>query len=573
MKQIPLIVAAGGINAAGRTSGHHGYKRLVLPRLPSAEAESTLCDLAMRMALDAERRADRSAADVRILAGTLVRDVSDELPWVAQRTVATAALVPRGFEPGTRYPSHHHPAGLRMVVYAMADALAALGLPWQQICERVGPDQISVYAGSSIGQIDAGSMTSLVQQSMARARVSAKLLPLSFPEMPADFINSYVLHGIGQTGAALGACASFLYNLQRGVHDIQSGRARVAVVGGAEAPVEPPVLDGFAAMGALATVDKLPADATGRPDHRRACRPFGDSAGFVLGESAQVLILMADALALELGANVLGMVADVYVHADGAKKSITAPGIGNYVTMLKAASLARALLGDDGARRLYVHAHGTGTPLNCATESRILESVSALLGDARVAVTSIKQVVGHSLGVAAADQIAVALGAWRHGWIPGVETIEDIAMHVDRRRIDVMTGPRETGGDADVVIVNAKGFGGNNASAVIVSPNETLARLERRYGARTLASFRNRQENVLHRIADADAEACRGNETVPYGVHDGRDDHERIHLADGALRIDGYALPIALPDGCELIAYFAAPDDAHPSTPDAGTKR
>ncbi|ALL67695.1 3-oxoacyl-[acyl-carrier-protein] synthase, KASII [Paraburkholderia caribensis MBA4] len=513
----------------------------------------------MRMGIEADQRATQAATHARILAGTLVRDISDELPWVAQRNVRTAALMPRGFNPGTRYPSRHHPSGLQMMVYAMADALASLGLPWQQICEHVKPDEISVYAGSSIGQVDAASMTSLVQQSTACGRVNARLLPLSFPDMPADFINGYMLHSIGQTGAALGACASFLYNLQRGVQDIQSGRARIAIIGGAEAPVEPPVLDGFASMGALATIDRLPVNADGSPDHRRACRPFGDSAGFVLGESAQVLILMADTLALEFGANVLGMVADVYVHADGAKKSITAPGIGNYVTMLKAASLARALLGDGAVRRICVHAHGTGTPLNCTTESRILESVSDLLDGARLTVTSIKHLVGHSLGVAAGDQIAVALGAWQYGWIPGINTIGELADHVNCRRLDVLTEPRETG-DIDIAIVNAKGFGGNNASAVIVSPEATLGYLKERHGANTFATFRHRRESTLYRIADSDAKACRGEETIPFAVHHGREDHERVHIERGVVHVDGYALPITLPDGRALIDYLHGAD-------------
>ena len=61
--------------------------------------------------------------------------------------------------------------------------------------------------------------------------MSAKNCPLGFAEMPGDFINAYVLKSLGHTGPALGACATFLYNLQRGVDDIKSGRARIAVVG------------------------------------------------------------------------------------------------------------------------------------------------------------------------------------------------------------------------------------------------------------------------------------------------------------------------------------------------------
>ena len=64
-----------------------------------------------------------------------------------------------------------------------------------------------------------------------------------------------VLHRV--FGASLGACASFLYNLRHGIDDIRSGRARVAFIGAAEAPITPEIMEGYSAMGALATVKGL----------------------------------------------------------------------------------------------------------------------------------------------------------------------------------------------------------------------------------------------------------------------------------------------------------------------------
>ncbi len=557
MKQAPLIVGAGGINAAGRTSGHQGYKRLVFPALPEADKENFFQDLASRMGLQTDSSMNPVAMRARILADTLVRDVSDELPWTATRPVRTAAPIPRGFDPGALYPSHGHPMGIRMAVYAVSDAIASLGVPWEEVCNHIRPDEISVYVGSSIGQIDDASMAELVRRSMGARRVSSKLLPFAFADMPANFINSYILHGLGSTGASLGACTSFLHNMHRGVQDIQSGRSKVAVVGGAEAPIEPPVLDGFAAMGALATVNDLPLGPDGLPDHRRACRPFGDSTGFVLGESAQVLILMADGLALKLGADILGMVAEVFVHADGAKKSITEPGIGNYVTMLKAAALVRSLRRSSGSGRMYVHAHGSGTPLNCATEARILQEVAVMLGEQKLAVTSIKPLVGHSLGTAAGDQIVATLGAWRYGWVPGVTTIDEVAEQGGATALDVLTRPREVR-DVDMVIVNSKGFGGNNASAVLLSPNAARARLEERYGDREMSAYAGRREKVSERIRDADSKACAGKEVIRFIRRDDIDDQQRIRVADDSIHIDSYSWPILLPDGAELLHYFRA---------------
>ena len=69
--------------------------------------------------------------------------------------------------------------------------------------------------------------------------------------MSADFINAYILGSVGRSGHNVGACATFLYNLQMGKEAIESGSARVVIVGGAEAPITPEIVDGFFAMSAL----------------------------------------------------------------------------------------------------------------------------------------------------------------------------------------------------------------------------------------------------------------------------------------------------------------------------------
>ena len=166
--------------------------------------------------------------------------------------------------------------------------------------------------------------------------------------MTADFVNAYILGNIGTTGANIGACATFLYNLRQGIQDIRSGKYRVSIVGGSEAPLTPDVLEGYRTMGALAEDDalnKIDGVGDGEANHRRACRPFAENCGFTLSEASQFVILFDDELALELGANIYGAVADVFINADGFKKSIPGPGIGNYVTVGKAMGAIRAILG------------------------------------------------------------------------------------------------------------------------------------------------------------------------------------------------------------------------------------
>ena len=158
--------------------------------------------------------------------------------------------------------------------------------------------------------------------------------------------------------------------------DIQAGRRRVVMVGTADAPVTPEIIEGFRAMGALADDESLKAlDALTLltdADYQRACRPFARNCGFTIAEASQFVMLMDDALALEVGAEILGSVPDVFVNADGWKRSISAPGIGNYITLSKAASLVREMLGEQALRhRTFLHAHGTSTPKNRVTESHV----------------------------------------------------------------------------------------------------------------------------------------------------------------------------------------------------------
>ena len=93
---------------------------------------------------------------------------------------------------------------------------------------------------------------------------------------------------------------------------------------------------------ALAKIDKI---ETKNVNHRLACRPFGENCGFTSIGGIAVYNSFDDELALELGAEIYGSVADVFVNADGFKKSIPGPGVGNYLTVGKAMGLIRSILG------------------------------------------------------------------------------------------------------------------------------------------------------------------------------------------------------------------------------------
>jgi acetoacetyl-[acyl-carrier protein] synthase len=373
-----------------------------------------------------------------------------------------------------------------------------------------------------MGQLDGAGAGGMIKSRYNGQRVTSKYCPLSFAEMPADFINAYVLGSLGSTGASLGACASFLYNLRHGIDDIRNGRARVVFVGAAEAPITPEILEGYSAMGALATekgLRNLDGLQLGEAcDFRRACRPFAENCGFTIAESSQMVVLFDDELAMELGATVFGAAIDVFVNADGHKKSISGPGVGNYITVAKAVAAARAIIGDKALRRGgLVQAHGTGTPQNRVSEAEILSRTAQAFGIDEWPVIAAKCYLGHSIGSAAGDQISTTLGIWHHGILPGITTIDGIAADVRQDHLAFSTEHREVDtAEQKYAIINSKGFGGNNASASLMSPLATQRMLQTRYSGQAWKKWEQANERVRERQQAYDDGMIAGNISPVY---------------------------------------------------------
>jgi acetoacetyl-[acyl-carrier protein] synthase len=540
MTPLPVITGFGGISPAGRSSAHRGYSRLV----ESALAETD------RLALIASLKGLSGATtpDEHLLSNTLVRSLESSLfdpqaqrvhretvlsqangpdltvlvPDTLAAKVTSAGQLPSAFDPAALYASRNHPRALQMTVYGASDAINSLGIDWRAIRATVAPDAISVYAGNCMGQLDQGGFGGMLQARLLGRKITSKQLPLGLTEMPADFINAYLLGNLGTTGTSAAACATFLYNLRQGILDIRSGSARVAIVGTSEAPLVPEVFEGFNVMGALGAdtklraLDGLAADA--EFDSRRACRPFGDNCGFTLAESSQFAVLMDDSLALELGANILGSVSDVFINADGFKKSIASPGVGNYLTMAKAVASARAIVGERSlGTRCLVQAHGTGTPQNRVSESAILDRIAAEFGIDNWQVSAVKAFVGHSLASSGGDQLMATLGLWQHGIIPGIETVTALADDVSKQHLDFVLRHRHVGTEGiDVALLNSKGFGGNNATATVLAPHITRRLLAARHGAKATDYHQQRNESAQEAAADYDRAASSGDHRILY---------------------------------------------------------
>jgi len=470
--------------------------------------------------------------------------------------VQAGGILPTGFDPGALYASRNHPRGLQMTVYAASDAIQSMGIEWSTIMDHVAPDEVAVYAGSAMSQLDYNGSGGMIQARLLGKKVTSKQCALGFCEMPADFVNAYILGSVGSTGTGAGACATFLYNLRLAVDDIQSGRRKVVLIGTSEAPVTSEVADGYAAMGALASdANLMKLDGSDTADHRRASRPFGENCGFTLAESSQFIVLCADDLAVELGANIHGAIGSVFVNADGHKKSISAPGAGNYITMAKALAASRALLGEESiARRSFVQAHGSSTPQNRVTESHILNEAAKTFGMEKWPVAAMKSYVGHSIGSAGGDQITATLGVWKHGLIPGIKTIDGAAedvhasnLHISNQDLDV----GKLGMGIDVALINAKGFGGNNATASVLAPHIVEKMLAKKHGANNLKKYKKANESVSDAAEKYNQQAIRGEANPIYLFDHNVIPSEEIAMTTEKVTIPGFDTPINLPSETE----------------------
>lgn len=622
MARLPLVIGMGGINAAGRTSFHQGFRRIVIDKLNAQARQETFVGLASLMNIvtnqqgalvDAEGNTVEPAEieakfGQQILDGTLIRKIeknhfdpdathwhqkmnisptdkyitfelrTKELPkplpssWLVteladkmvkveipeqltithdsyrDNPIKAAGQFPTGFEPAKLYNSRYQPRGLQATIFAATDAIRSTGLEWDAILDKISPDEVGAYSASIAGQLNDEGLGGLIKSRLTGSRVSTKQLALGLNTMSTDFINAYVIGNVGTTFTSSGACATFLYNLRAAVHDMQAGRTRVAIVGSSEAAITPEVIEGFGNMSALANEEGLKRlDGTDSADHRRTSRPFGQNCGFTMGEGAQFLVLMDDALALEMGAKVLASVADVFINADGYKKSITAPGPGNYITMAKSVALAEQVLGKEALQeRSFILAHGSSTPQNRVTESLIYHKVAECFNIENWPVAAPKAYVGHTLGPASGDQMAMALGIFSDNIMPGITTIDKVADDVYDQHLNIATEHWHCH-DMDIAFINSKGFGGNNATATVFSPKVSLAMMEKRYGSEAMQEYQQKLVSVEQAQQVYRDNANKGQFDLIYKFGEGMLNEADIELTTESLKFAEFKHRIALP--------------------------
>ncbi|MCW8908304.1 MAG: beta-ketoacyl synthase N-terminal-like domain-containing protein, partial [Sedimenticola sp.] len=192
-------------------------------------------------------------------------------------------------------------------VYAMAAA--------QQALEQAGwfpENEDDRQATATIVATGIGGFSTITQaQKTLDARGYKRLSPFTVPAFLANMAsgNLSIRYGFkGPLGCPVTACAAGIQAIGDGMRIIRSGEAEVALVGGAEACVEPLALAGFHALKALSTESEAPT---------RASRPFDQARnGFVMGEGAGLMVIETLEHALERGAKPLAIISGYGTSAD-----------------------------------------------------------------------------------------------------------------------------------------------------------------------------------------------------------------------------------------------------------------
>ena len=304
---------------------------------------------------------------------------------------------------------------------------------------------IATGAGGAVDTMD--EMRVLLDR--GPSRVSPFYIPMMAPNMGA----CQVAMELGLRGPALAsvaACASGLYSFIEAKSLIQQGIADVVLAGGTEAALHALPIASLANMRALSRRNDEP---------QRASRPFDrDRDGFVFGEGAVVMVVESETRARARGARVYAELMGGGLSCDAFH--ITAPredGSGAAQAMTEALRLAGMSPGDID----YIAAHGTGTPLNDASET---VAIKQAFGEAAagISISSPKSMVGHLLGAAGAVGALAAVMAVHSDVVPPTINLENPDPVCDLDYTPLKARSRTI----RAATANGFGFGGQNGCVV-----------------------------------------------------------------------------------------------------------
>jgi minimal PKS ketosynthase (KS/KS alpha) len=349
---------------------------------------------------------------------------------------------------------------VQFALVAGSEAIADSGLS----LEEVDRDRLAVSLGSAVGgtiALEDGFVAVsnrgrdwLVDPEYAPPFVYNGLIPSS--------LASEVALKFGANGPAVvisTGCTSGIDAIGYGHQMIQDGEADIIIAGASESPISPI---------SMACFDPIKATSSRNDDAEHASRPFDrDRDGFVMGEGCAILVLEELDAAMARGAHIYCEVAGFAsrgnaFHMTGLKPDAT--------EMSEAIRDAMAQGGTRPEDIDYINAHGSGTKQNDRHETAAYKNT---LGDHayKVPISSIKSMIGHSLGAIGAVEMATCALAIDRGVVPPTANYENPDPECD---LDY-TPKQARLGKIEVALSTGSGFGGFQSAMIFALPPELRA--------------------------------------------------------------------------------------------------
>jgi 3-oxoacyl-[acyl-carrier-protein] synthase II len=335
----------------------------------------------------------------------------------------------------------------RFTLFAIAAAYQAMKDSGLISGTNVDPDRLGVYIGSGIG-----GMTTFVNESKKLYEEGVtRISPLFIPMMISNMASGEVAIKYNAQGVCLPivtACATGTHSIGEAFRAIKHGYADAMIAGGTEAAVHPLAIGGFNNSKALSRAT----------DPKRASLPFNaNREGFVMGEGAGVVVLEDYDRAVARGAKIYAEMCGYGNSCDAYHYTAPRP---DGSTAARALSLALKEAGfSEEKDSLYINAHGTGTPLNDASETTAIKIALGESAAHKALVSSTKSMTGHMLGAAGGAECIACVLALANGEVPPTigldqqDTVCDLDCVPNKSRKANLT----------IAISNSLGFGGHNS--------------------------------------------------------------------------------------------------------------
>lgn len=328
--------------------------------------------------------------------------------------------------------------------YAMAASKQAV--EQSKILESdIDKERLGVYIGSGIGGINSTIKETKKLIDKGPEMVSPFFVPMMISNMAAGAV-SIKFGAKGPTLPVVTACATSTHTLGEAYRAIKHGYADAIIAGGSEASINELAMAGFINCQAL-NLSENPEEGSLPFDKRRG--------GFVMGEGAGILILEEYEHAKKRGATIYAEVVGYGNTADAYHITAPDPEGSGAIRAIKAAVKEAGINQDD---EIYINAHGTGTHLNDAMETK---AIKAVFGEKAydLHVSSTKSMTGHMMGATGAVEAIASVLALKDGTIPPT-----INYKVPDEECDLnYTANEAVKADIKYALSTSLGFGGHNA--------------------------------------------------------------------------------------------------------------